>query len=91
MSNISVRLPENLLDALQIEADRQQKKRSELIRDAVVHYLQQSDQDRFLTRMVEEAKAVYGNKALHGEALEIAEDFDAIEGDLDKDSDPWWQ
>jgi metal-responsive CopG/Arc/MetJ family transcriptional regulator len=90
MSNISIRLPEDVLDALQVEAERQQKKRSELIRVAVMDYLRQSKQDRFLTTMVEEAKAVYGDAALRQEALEIAEDFDAVEKDSGPD-DRWWQ
>ncbi|MDZ7685699.1 MAG: ribbon-helix-helix domain-containing protein [Gammaproteobacteria bacterium] len=89
MSNISVRLPEALLEALEQEARRQKAQRSELIRTAVTEYLKRSEQDRFLADMVKEARAAYQDPAIRREALDTIADFDAIEADDDEPD--WWK
>ena len=89
MGNISVRLPEALLEALEQEARHQKAQRSELIRTAVTEYLKRSEQDRFLADMVQEARAAYQDSSIRREALDTIADFDAIEADGDEPD--WWR
>lgn len=91
MSNISVRLPDDVLRQLQEEARVTRKKRSELIREAVVDYLERSERDRFLEEMVAEARAGYGDPGTREEALRIDEDFSALDEEPDDDNEQWWK
>ena len=91
MSNISVRLTNELADRLEREAEIRHQKRSELIREAVHEYLQRCEQDRFLAEMVSEAQAAYSNPEFHRDALNIEAEFSAAEDSINDDDDPWWQ
>ena len=91
MSNISVRLPEEVLRQLQYEADRTHRKRSEIIREAVLDYLKQSERERFLQQMVAEAKAGYANPDIRREALQIDVEFSAVEDDQYDGQTQWWK
>ena len=91
MSNISVRLPGDVLEQLQCEAERTHKKRSEIVREAVLDYLKRSEKERFLQDMVAEAKVAYASTEIRRAAQEIDEDFSAVEDDQHDDQTQWWK
>lgn len=91
MSNISVRLPDDVLEKLEREADARHRKRSELIREAVVDYLNRLARDRLLEEMVAEARAGYGDVAVRRDALTIEQDFSAAEPPLEDEDEKWWK
>jgi len=93
MSNISIRLPDEILDRLEQEARARHQVRSELIREALIDYLERLARDRLLDEMVAEARAGYANAAIKREALEIEQDFSAADDpDADDDTDgQWWK
>lgn len=74
MSNISIRLPDELEQKLDQEARRSHKKRSELAREAISDYLQRLERERFMAEMVRAAKALYADPDARREGLEIAEE-----------------
>ena len=100
MSNISIRLPDELEARLDREARLSGKKRSELAREAIVSYLQRTERARFVADMVQEARALYTNagsrdpdQAEAAEGLEEwLESIEAAERDSGIDpSERWWK
>lgn len=91
MGNISVRLSGEVLAKLEREANARNRKRSELIREAVLDYLQRLERDRFLEEMVAEARAGYGNQEIMRDALTIEQDFSAAEAPPEDDDEKWWK
>lgn len=91
MSNISVRLPDDVLEKLEREADASNRKRSELIRAAVVDYLDRLARDRLLEEMVAEARAGYGDAVVRRDALRIEQDFSAVEVPPEDEDEKWWK
>ncbi|MCB2262793.1 MAG: ribbon-helix-helix protein, CopG family [Candidatus Thiosymbion ectosymbiont of Robbea hypermnestra] len=75
MSSMSLRLPEELERRLTEETELARQPRSELMREALREFLQRRERERFMTTMVAEARAAYGNPETRRAALEIAEDF----------------
>ena len=61
MSNISIRLPEDLETRLDHEARLTGKKRSELVREAIVSHLRRMERARVVGEMVHEARALYSS------------------------------
>jgi len=84
MSNISIRLPEELENKLGEEARRVHKKRSELAREAIADYLQRIERERFLADMVQAAKALYSDPEAVEEARQIQQDFDAVDNSIER-------
>jgi len=74
MGALSLRLPDDLEQRLNREAELAGRPRSEVIRDAVTQFIAQRERERFMAEYVAEAKAGYSDPALRGEALEIAEE-----------------
>lgn len=93
MSNISVRLPDDVLERLEHEAKYRHQRRSELVREALIDYLDRVARDRFLDEMVAEARAGYQDADISRDALGIEQDFaDAEAPDDDPEADDtWWQ
>jgi predicted transcriptional regulator len=105
MGALSLRLPDDLEQRLNREAELAGRPRSEVIRDAVTQFIAQRERERFMAEYVAEAKAGYNDPALRGEALEIAEEampldneaLDRAEGRKpDAAADPdsgenWWR
>lgn len=106
MGALSLRLPEDLEQKLNREAELAGRPRSEVIRDAVTQFIAQRERERFMAEYVAEAKAGYSDPALRREALEIAEEalpldneaLDCAEGqrpnEASSDGDPgepWWR
>jgi len=99
MSNISIRLPEELENRLSEEARRSHKPRSELARQAIADYLQRVERERLMAEMAREAEAAYAEPPARQEALTLAEaGLDAwlspIEADEQQQGidsqDRWW-
>jgi predicted transcriptional regulator len=83
MSIVSLRLPEDVEARLSREAERTQRPKSEIARDAIVDYLQRADRERFLAEIARAARARGRDEALDmaeealptdNEALQTAED-----------------
>jgi len=93
MSTLSLRIPDDLDRQLEEEASRENKSRSELVRDAVADYLARKEKERFLRDFVAEARAGYANSQLRQDARAIADDFLAVEDEaLDTPADDrWWK
>jgi predicted DNA-binding protein len=82
MSLVSIRLPDDVEARLAREAERAQRPKSEIARDAIVDYLSRLERDRFLADIARAARARGDDEALEAadealttdnEALEIAE------------------
>jgi predicted DNA-binding protein len=105
MSHLSVRLPEDLDQKLNEEARRANKKRGELVREAITIYIEKCERERFIGELVGEARAVYGNESLRRETMDLAEEFlpqdnealDVAEGNKsggtasEEHNEKWWK
>jgi len=105
MTTLNLRLTDQIDQQLSQEAQRENRTRSEVAREALAWYLTEMKKSRFMNQLVEEARAAYSNKDIRREALEIAEEFlpldnealDAAEGrkaGKSKSGNPgekWWK
>ena len=100
MSTLNLRLTDNMDRQLSLEAQRENRTRSEVARDALAWYLTEMEKSRFMNQLVEEARAAYSNKDVRREALEISEEFlpaenealDAAEGGKSgRRDEKWWK
>jgi predicted transcriptional regulator len=64
MSLVSIRLPDEIEASLAREAERTQRPKSEIARDAIVEYLRRSERERFLTEIARAARSRDGEDAL---------------------------
>ena len=73
MSLVSIRLPDDVEARLTHEAERAQRPKSEIARDAIVDYLERVERERFLTEIARAARARGDDEALEAahEALPI--------------------
>jgi predicted transcriptional regulator len=71
MSIVSIRLPDDIELSLNREAERTQRAKSEIARDAIADYLKRQERDRFLADIARAARARGDSEALAlaGEAL----------------------
>lgn len=79
MSNISIRLPEDIERQLNEEARFSDKNRSELVREAVGEYLTRRQKERQISEMKNAARALYTDSEAAAEARRIQLDFDAVD------------
>jgi predicted DNA-binding protein len=106
MSTLTLRLPDELDARLSRLAALEDKSRSELARAALEGFLQEQERKRFMSELVEEARAAYATETILEEAHEIAETFlpldnaalDAAEGRKagetvteESGGDKWWK
>jgi predicted DNA-binding protein len=75
MSTLNLRLPDQIDQQLSLEAQRENRTRSEVARDALAWYLNEMEKSRFMNQLVEEARAAYSNEDIRREAMEISEEF----------------
>ena len=75
MALFSIRLPDDIESGLSEEAERSNRSKSEVIRDALTEYLRQQAHERFLAQMEAAARALGSDAKSRGEALETAEEF----------------
>lgn len=73
MSNVSVRLPEEIERKLDEEARISRKNRSELVREAVGEYLTRKQKERLVEAMKAAARVLYSDPGQIREGREIAE------------------
>jgi predicted transcriptional regulator len=69
MAIVSIRLPDDVVLSLNREAERTQRAKSEIARDAISQYLKRQERDRFLAEIARAARA--GSES---EALELADE-----------------
>jgi predicted transcriptional regulator len=74
MPALSLRLPEDLDQRLEIEARIEQQPRSEVVRMAIVDYLARRERERFMAELVAEARTAYADVSIRHEAKEMAEE-----------------
>ena len=99
MTSLSLRIPDDLVARLEQEAAREQRGRSEIVRDALDRYLAEKERQRFMADIVREAQAVYGDPAARAESLELAEQFLEAEDEVgpgsavgaDLPPEQWWR
>jgi predicted transcriptional regulator len=84
MPAISLRLPDDVEANLKAEAQLEGKSQSEIARLAITEYLARRERERFMAKMVEAARALANDPQTRAEALQIAEDFDAVDDGLDR-------
>lgn len=96
MSTLNVRLPEELDRWLAREAELSHKPRSELAREAIRAYLEGLEQQRYLARFLQEARAVYGDERLGRDARALDNELGDAEADPPAEpnrspDDDWWR
>lgn len=102
MGSVSLRLPDDLEQKLDREAELAGCPRSEIMRDALIQLIRLRERERFMAQYVAEARQGYADPLLRHEALEIADDFrssdndalDLAEGKLAESAtaaEPWWR
>jgi predicted transcriptional regulator len=69
MAIVSIRLPDDVVRSLNREAERTQRAKSEIARDAIAEYLKRQERDRFLAEIARAARA-----SSESEALELADE-----------------
>lgn len=79
MSIVSVRLPDDIELSLNREAERTQRAKSEIARDAIAQYLQRQERDRFLAEIARAARARGDSDALDLAAEALPLDNEALE------------
>jgi predicted transcriptional regulator len=57
MSLVSIRLPDDVEARLAEEAERSQRPKSEIARDAIIDYLKRAERDRFLADIARAARS----------------------------------
>ena len=81
MSNISLRLPPALEADLAREAERANKPRSEVAREAITEYLTRRERDRLMQEIVEEARRLTAEPEARLEALEVTEEAVSLDNE----------
>lgn len=82
MTTLNIRLTEQIEQRLSEEAERENKTRSEIARDALNWYLLEIEKKRFMNQLLEEARTAYSNESIRQEARAIAEEFLPIENEM---------
>lgn len=82
MTMLNIRLTEQIEQQLAEEARRENKTRSEIVRDALNWYLTEIEKKRFMDQLLDEARAAYANNNIRREALEIAEEFLSLDSEI---------
>ncbi|MBE0511319.1 MAG: ribbon-helix-helix domain-containing protein [Chromatiales bacterium] len=100
MPTISLRLSDEIEAQLSHEAQLEGRARSEVVREAIVEYIERHERERFMAEMVAAAKALAADPDSQQEAREIAEDLvdEGLDSLIAKESaagiDPggkWWR
>jgi len=82
MTTLNIRLTEQIEQRLTEEAERKNKTRSEIARDALTWYLTEIEKKRFMDQLLEEARSAYASESIRQEAQAIAEEFLPIENEI---------
>ena len=73
MISLSLRLPDELASRLDQEAGLEGKLRSEIVREAIDHYVTFLERERFLSSMVEAARSLAKDALSRSESAELSE------------------
>jgi predicted DNA-binding protein len=87
MSMLNIRLTEQIEQQLAEEARRENKTRSEIVRDALNWYLTEVEKKRFMDQLLKEARTAYADNNIRREALDIAEEFLSLDGEIPEKTD----
>jgi predicted transcriptional regulator len=79
MSLVSIRLPDDVEARLAQEAERAQRPKSEIARDAIVDYLERIERERFLAEIARAARARGDDEALDAAREALPTDNEALE------------
>jgi predicted transcriptional regulator len=79
MPLVSIRLPDDVEARLAREAERAQRPKSEIARDAIVDYLRRAERERFLAEIARAARARDGDDALEAAEEALPLDNEALE------------
>ncbi|QOC21490.1 ribbon-helix-helix protein, CopG family [Wenzhouxiangella sp. AB-CW3] len=100
MSHLSVRLPDEIEQRLDREAERTGRNRSDLVREAVGQYLTQKERDRMIEEMKQAARVLSSDPDAIRASRELAEEgledwIESIECEeraagVDRD-EKWWE
>ena len=100
MATFSIRLPDELEQNLDEEARRADRKRADIVREAITEYLARKERERFMAELVEEVGRAYADPEIRRDAQTIAEEaaddgLDAIlteerAAGIDPD-EKWWR
>lgn len=82
MTMLNIRLTGQIEQRLTEEAERENKTRSEIARDALNWYLLEIEKKRFMDQLLEEARSAYAIESIRQEAQTIAEEFLPIENEI---------
>lgn len=104
MPALSLRLPEELDHRLGDESRLEQLPRSEVVRIAIVEYLDRRERERFMAELVAEAHIAYADESIRRTALEMAEEGMALSNEAleiaegrklsarpAKQAEKWWK
>jgi metal-responsive CopG/Arc/MetJ family transcriptional regulator len=99
MTNISLRLPDELAEQLEREMKLARRARSEILREALEGYLAGKARERLMAEMVREARVLYGDPMNLEDARRIEADFLAAENEVPERADgahggaeqKWWK
>lgn len=89
MAMLTIRLTDSIEQQLAQEARRENKTRSEIALDALAWYLTEVEKKRFMTQLLDEARAAYDNNNIRQETQTIAEEFLFIEDDMLENAEGW--
>ena len=104
MPTISLRLSDEIEAQLAHEAQLEGRARSEVVREAIVEYIQRHERDRFMAEMVAAAHALANDPVASADARELAEEaiesgneaLDVVEGRTpgetwpEENNEKWW-
>ena len=79
MPLVSIRLPDDVEARLTREAERTQRPKSEIARDAIVDYLRRAERDRFLADIARAARTRGDDEALATAAEALPFDNEALD------------
>lgn len=79
MSIVSIRLPDDIELSLNREAERTQRAKSEIAREAIADYLKRQERDRFLADIARAARARGDAEALDLASEALPTDNEALE------------
>lgn len=82
MTGLSLRLPNELVERLEREAQLSQLPRSEVARRALAEWLKAQEHKRHQETMARAAREIYGDPQLASEARQVQEAFDAVDHSL---------
>ena len=81
MGTLTLRLPDELDHRLTAFAKAEDTTRSDLARTALEKFLRDSERERLMAQLVEEARAAYANEDIRQEAMKIAAEFLPLENE----------